>query len=118
MEFVTTGSSGGHIDFKPDGTQAMRIDSSGNVGIGVSPSYTLDVDGDVRLGSSASDSIGLYDATPTAQHSASGDYYGFTPNTGTPVLNDSGFQGSSASGTAYTISDIVTALKNIGIMAA
>jgi hypothetical protein len=107
------------ITFNSSNGENMRIDyDTGNVGIGTtSPAYLLDCDGDVRLGSSASDSIGLYDATPTAQHSASGNYYGFTPNTGTPVLNDSGFQGSSASGTSYTISDIVTALKNIGIMA-
>jgi len=34
MEFVTTGTSGGHFDFKPDGTQAMRIAADGKVGIG------------------------------------------------------------------------------------
>lgn len=63
------------------GTERMRIDSSGNVGIGVSsPAYKLDVLGDVKVG--ASGNILLVDGNPTTSYVVSngnattGVYYG------------------------------------------
>lgn len=61
--------------------------------------------------------IGLYAATPVAQHSSTGEATGFTAGVGTPVMDVSTFTGNTGT-KAYTISDIVKALKNIGIIAA
>ncbi len=46
LVFGTIGTSG-------DATERMRIDSSGNVGIGVVPTQKLQVDGDIRIGDTA-----------------------------------------------------------------
>ena len=46
-----------------------------------------------------------------------GTVTGFTAGAGTAVLSDSTFTGDSGS-TAYTIGDIVLALKTIGVLAA
>lgn len=61
--------------------------------------------------------LGMYSATPVAQHSSTGQTAGFTAGAGTSVLDDSTFTGGTGS-TAYTIGDVVRALKLIGLMAA
>ena len=60
--------------------------------------------------------VGLYAATPVAQHSSTGETVGFTAGAGTGVNDDSTFTGNVGA-TAYRISDIVKALKNIGLIA-
>lgn len=61
--------------------------------------------------------LGLYSTTPVAQHSTTGQTAGFTAGVGTAVNDDSTFTGGSGT-KAYTIGDVVRALKNIGLMAA
>jgi hypothetical protein len=60
--------------------------------------------------------LGFYAATPVAQHTATGETTGFTAGSGTAVNDDSTFTGNVGS-TAYRISDIVQALKNLGLVA-
>ena len=67
------------------------------------------------LGEVAADKISLYDAAPVIQHATTGDVTGFVAGAGTAAKDDSVFAGASGS-TAYTVGDIVTALKAIGIM--
>lgn len=51
------------------------------------------------------------------QLSTTGDTTGFVAGSGTASKDDSVYAGSSGS-TAYTVGDIVTALKSIGVLAA
>jgi len=60
---------------------------------------------------------GFYGVTPVAQPSTTGTTTGFTAGVGTAVLSDSTFTGNTGSA-AYTIGDIVKALKNLGLLAA
>lgn len=61
--------------------------------------------------------IGHYGATPVSQPTAGGVTTGFTAATGTAVLAGSTFTGNSGS-SAYTIGDLVAALKGLGLVAA
>jgi len=62
------------------------------------------------------DKLGLFGATPVVQPSGTGETTGFTAGSGTGVNDDSTFTGNVGS-TAYRISDIVKALKNLGLLA-
>lgn len=65
----------------------------------------------------ASSKIGFYGATPVVQHSTTGEAAGMTLNSGDDIHETSTFTGNVGS-KAYTIGDIVKALKNVGILAA
>jgi hypothetical protein len=64
----------------------------------------------------ATGDVGLYGATPTAQYNSPGTSGGFSQNSGNTVYDASTFTGNEGT-SAYTIGDIVKALKLIGIMA-
>lgn len=61
--------------------------------------------------------LGLYGATPVVQPATIGTATGFTQSTGTIVMDASTFTGGTGT-KAYRVSDIVLALKQIGILAA
>jgi hypothetical protein len=63
-----------------------------------------------------SGNIGLYGATPVPQHSTTGTITGITHSGGAAVGATDTFTGAVGT-TAYTLSDLVKALKNIGILA-
>lgn len=62
-------------------------------------------------------SIGFYGATAVAQQATTGTTTGFTAGSGTASKSDSTHTGGSGS-KAYTVSDVVLDLKNLGLMAA
>jgi hypothetical protein len=70
-----------------------------------------------KIGTATTQKLGLYNATPVVQHSTTGQTAGFTAGAGTGVRDDSTFTGGVGT-TAYTIGDVVKALKNLGVMAA
>lgn len=70
---------------------------------------------DLRIADSAG-LIGFFGATPVAQPSSTGEATGFTAGSGTGVNDDSTFTGNLGA-TAYTISDLVKHLKNLGLIA-
>jgi hypothetical protein len=67
------------------------------------------------IGTSASQKLSFYGATPVARPNTTGTIAGFTVSTGTTVVSGSTFTGNIGS-TAYTIGDIVNALKRLGLL--
>lgn len=71
-----------------------------------------------KIGTGTTQKIGFWNATPVPQFGATtGTTAGFTSGSSDPVLKDSTFTGDNGT-KAYTIGDIVKALKAAGIMAA
>lgn len=69
------------------------------------------------IGKSSTEKVGFYGKAPVARPSSAGDATGFTAGSGTASKSDSVWAGASGS-TTYTVGDIVTILKAIGILAA
>lgn len=69
-----------------------------------------------KIGTATGQKLGFYNATPVIQQAGTGETVGFTAGSGTAVNDDSTFTGNVGS-TAYRISDIVKALKNLGLLA-
>lgn len=70
-----------------------------------------------KIGTAANQKISFYNKTPIVQPTTTGTTTGFTAATGTPVLSGSTFTGNTGSA-AYTLGDIVNALKLLGLLAA
>ena len=70
-----------------------------------------------KIGTATTQKIGFYNATPVVQPATTGTATGFTAGSGTAVNDVSTFTGGTGS-TAYRISDLVLALKNLGLLAA
>jgi hypothetical protein len=69
-----------------------------------------------KLGTATGQKIGFYNATPVIQQATTGTATGFTAGAGTAVNDASTFTGGVGA-TAYRLSDVVRALKNLGLMA-
>jgi hypothetical protein len=70
-----------------------------------------------KIGTATTQKLGFYAATPVVQQATTGTATGFTAHSGTTVRDDSTFTGGSGT-KAYRVSDIVLALKNLGLLAA
>lgn len=70
-----------------------------------------------KIGTATGQKIGFWNVAPVAQYATTGTTTGFAAGTGTAVLSASTFTGNTGA-TAYTIGDVVRALKLCGIMAA
>jgi hypothetical protein len=71
----------------------------------------------IQIGAASDATLGLFGATPVAQQATTGTTTGFTAGVGTATNDDSTFTGGTGTA-AYTIGDIVLALKNLGVLAA
>lgn len=71
-----------------------------------------------KIGTATSQKLGFYNATPVIQQATTGTTTGFTAGGPSNTVHlDATFTGGSGT-KAYTISDIVLALKNLGLLAA
>jgi hypothetical protein len=61
--------------------------------------------------------VGFYTTTPVAQQATTGTTVGFTAGAGTAANDDSTYTGGTGA-SAYTVGDLVLALKNYGLLAA
>jgi hypothetical protein len=103
LKFTTT-NSGEKIVFGKD------LDVSGD------HDFIIGTSTGTKIGTATSQKIGFFNATPVVQQSGTDETTGFTGGSGTTARDDSTFTGNVGS-TAYTISDIVKALKNLGLLA-
>lgn len=70
----------------------------------------------LKIGGASTDLLAFYGSTSIVQPAGTGETVGFTAGAGTSVLDDSTFTGNVGAA-AYRISDIVKALKNLGLLA-
>jgi hypothetical protein len=68
-----------------------------------------------QLGASATDKVGLFGQTPAAQPTAATNVHTVAAGSTTTVFANTTFDGSIGS-TAYTLGDIVAALKTLGLI--
>jgi hypothetical protein len=72
--------------------------------------------GDSHIFDSTAEKLGFFGTTPVAQPSTTGETAGFTAGAGTAVNDQSTFTGNVGT-KAYRLSDIVKALKQLGLIA-
>jgi len=89
---------------------AIADAGSGTTANGLSTVIEVDADTTNEL-------LGFFGATTVQQQATTGTTTGFTAGSGTGVNDDSTFTGNTGA-TAYTIGDLVLALKNYGLLAA
>lgn len=68
-----------------------------------------------QLGAAATDPIGFFGKTPAAQSTPAGNTHTVAAGSVTSVFVNTTFDGSIGS-TAYTVGDIVAALKTLGLL--
>jgi hypothetical protein len=69
-----------------------------------------------KIGTATGQKLAFYNSTPVVQHSTTGETTGVSGGSGTNIHANATFTGNVGS-TAYTISDVVKALKNLGLLA-
>lgn len=88
----------GQILLQNNGTSVVTIDGTGAVGLGT-----------------ASSKVGLFGATPVVVQATTATTGTFTAGTGTAAVSGSSWVGNVGT-KSYSMSDVVTALKNVGIL--
>lgn len=68
-----------------------------------------------KIGTTTSQKLSFYGASPVTQRATTGTTTGFTAGSGTAVNDDSTFTGDTGT-RAYTIGDIVKAMKELGLL--
>ena len=125
-----TGTELGYVDGITPGTatasKALVLNASKGIStitsatitnLTVGTSIISNASGGVKIGTAITQKLGFFDAAPVAQQATTGTTTGFTAGSGTAANDDSTYTGGSGS-KAYTVGDIVLALKNLGLLAA
>lgn len=114
--------SGQDVSYTRSGANAAKINASS--GLTVTGNLTLsakniitDTTTGIKIGTATGQKVGFHNSTPTIQWATTGTATGFTAGAGTTVTHLSTFTGNTGS-TAYTIGDLVAALKGKGLIAA
>lgn len=104
------------IIFYANNTEIFRIDSSYLTMADGKPIVLGSTSG-TQIGTATTQKLGFFAASPIVQPAGTGETVGFTAGAGTAAKDDSTFTGNVGT-KAYRISDIVKALKNLGLIAA
>lgn len=88
----------------------MTLDTAGLLTFADAVNLAFNDTTGTKIGTAATQKIGFWNATPVVQPTTGGATSSFSVNTGTPVLEDSTWDG-------YTISVVIAALRGIGILA-
>lgn len=104
LKFVTTDS-------------AETIVAGVNLTLADAKNIILDTTTGTKIGTATNQKLGFFNKTPVTQQATAGTTTGFTAGGGTTATSASTFTGNTGSA-AYTVGDIVLALKNLGLMAA
>ena len=91
-------------------TTRLTLDTNGLLTFADAVDMAFNTTTGTKIGTSATQKVGFWNATPVVQPATGGATSSFSVNTGTPVLEDSTWDG-------YTISVVIAALRNIGILA-
>lgn len=110
MLFYTSASAGTPVE-------RLRITSAGLFNIWDGGNFVLGSTTGSKIGTATTQKLAFYNSTPIVQPATTGTATGFTAGAGTGVTDQSTFTGGTGA-TAYRISDIVLALKTLGLMAA
>ena len=101
-----------------DGTPAISLaDSTGLITIANGKNVSLGTGSGTKFGTSAAQKLGFFNATPVVQPATTGTTTGFTAGSGTAAKSDSTYTGNTGTA-AYTVGDIVNAMKKLGLLAA
>ena len=115
-------SSGGYLDGQVGNASnrnpvyATTGDYNADLTLADGADLVLATTAGTQIGTGATQKLGFWGATPVVQPSTTGTTAGFTAGTGTGVNDDSTFTGNTGTA-AYTIGDLVLALKQAGILA-
>jgi hypothetical protein len=110
-----------------DDANAGAVRTTLGVGTGDSPTFaglTIADAGNIvlatgtgtKIGTATGQKLAFYNSTPVVQHSTTGEITGVSGGSGTNIHANATFTGNVGSA-AYTISDVVKALKNLGLLA-
>jgi hypothetical protein len=121
--WIGPSGTAGSVGMITGGTAIMELYSPGEssfylyVGASGQTGYIKSAGNGLVLGQTTSDKLGFFGKAPIVQPTAAGLQGTVVLGTGQSATIDTKFEGSTGT-SAYTVGDIVTSLKNLGILAA
>lgn len=109
------------VEFKVDAVwdsgKNIQLNGAGQLQTGNGGALVAGTGTGWKFGTAANQKMGFWNVAPVVQPATTGTALGFVANAGTAVNDASTFTGGSGT-KAYRISDVVKALKDMGLMAA